>query len=83
MGKIDVVCPGFAVDCLETLEEIALQNAERYAAAGGGELRYIPALNARDNHTSFLSRLVADNAVGWAEPASAESARGSRQDAAT
>ena len=84
MGKIDVVCPGFAVDCLETLEEIALQNAERYTAAGGGELRYIPALNARDDHTSFLSRLVADNAAGWAEPASAgRRPTGSRQDSAT
>jgi ferrochelatase len=84
MGKIDVVCPGFAVDCLETLEEIALQNAERYTAAGGGELRYIPALNTRDDHTSFLSRLIADNAAGWAGPAAAKSSSAvSRRDAAT
>lgn len=83
MGKIDVVCPGFAVDCLETLEEIALQNAERYVAAGGGELRYIPALNARDDHTSFLSDLIAENAAGWGEPASAERAAGAHRDAAT
>jgi ferrochelatase len=62
MGKIDVACPGFAVDCLETLEEIAMQNAERFRAAGGGELRYIPALNTRDDHSTFLSRLIADDA---------------------
>jgi ferrochelatase len=84
MGKIDVVCPGFAVDCLETLEEIALQNAERYRAAGGGELRYIPALNTRDDHSAFLSRLIADTAATWAEPANGSGAhRGSRPDAAT
>jgi ferrochelatase len=67
VGKIDVICPGFAVDCLETLEEIAMRNAERYAAAGGDELRYIPALNARDDHVTFLCRLVERNAAGWSE----------------
>ncbi|MEX2126517.1 MAG: ferrochelatase [Woeseia sp.] len=67
MGTIDVICPGFAVDCLETLEEIAMRNAERYASAGGGELRYIPALNASDDHVSFLCRLVERNAAGWLE----------------
>lgn len=83
MGKIDVVCPGFAVDCLETLEEIALQNAERYVAAGGGELRYIPALNAREDHTAFLSGLVAENVAGWDTPVSAAGATAPHRDAAT
>jgi hypothetical protein len=55
------------VDCLETLEEIAMQNAERFVAAGGGELRYIPALNTRAEHVSFLSSLIADNTCGWIE----------------
>jgi ferrochelatase len=67
MGKIDVVCPGFAVDCLETLEEIAMQNAERFVAAGGGELRYIPALNTRSDHVSLLSGLVMEHAAGWVD----------------
>lgn len=62
MGRIDVICPGFAADCLETLEEIAMQNAELYATAGGGELRYIPALNAREDHVTFLSALAAAQA---------------------
>ena len=66
-GDIDVVCPGFSADCLETLEEISLQNAELYAAAGGGRLRYIPALNARDDHVDFLSRLVEKHIGGWPE----------------
>lgn len=66
-GKVDVVCPGFAADCLETLEEIALQNAELFMRSGGGELRYIPALNARDDHVAFLSRLIEKNVAGWPE----------------
>ena len=69
-GRVDVVCPGFAADCLETLEEIALQNSERYSAAGGGELRYIPALNARDDHIAFLCRLIEKNVSGWPEASS-------------
>ncbi|MEX2496521.1 MAG: ferrochelatase [Woeseia sp.] len=69
VGNIDVVCPGFAVDCLETLEEIALQNSERFSAAGGGELRYIPCLNDRPDHIEFLSDLAERNLAGWASRA--------------
>jgi ferrochelatase len=67
LGKIDVISPCFAVDCLETLEEIAIRYASDFSAAGGGELRYIPALNARDDHISFLSRLIERNVAGWPE----------------
>ncbi|MDG2374816.1 MAG: ferrochelatase, partial [Woeseiaceae bacterium] len=66
-GLIDVICPGFAVDCLETLEEIALQNTELFKNSGGGELRYIPALNARDEHVSFLSRTIERSVSSWPE----------------
>ena len=58
VGDVDAICPGFSADCLETLEEIALQNAEVYARLSGGALRYIPALNARADHISFLAELV-------------------------
>jgi ferrochelatase len=61
MGKVDVVCPGFAVDCLETLEEVAMRYAELFTAAGGGELRYVPALNARDDHADFLCGLIGEH----------------------
>ena len=67
LGDIDVVCPGFAADCLETLEEIAIQNAEFYAEAGGGALRYVPALNERGDHIDFLADLVVRNLAGWPE----------------
>ncbi len=65
--KLDVVCPGFAADCLETLEEIQMQNAEFFKEAGGESLHYIPALNGRDDHVAFLSRLVEKHVGGWPE----------------
>jgi ferrochelatase len=66
-GLVDVVCPGFSADCLETLEEIAMENAEIFREAGGGDLRYVPALNARDDHVDFLSGLVETHIGGWPE----------------
>lgn len=56
--ELDVVCPGFAVDCLETLEEIAMQNAEFFEEAGGHHLRYIPALNDSAAHVAALAGLL-------------------------
>lgn len=55
---LDVVCPGFSVDCLETLEEIAIENREYFQEAGGTALRYIPALNADPAHADALVTLV-------------------------
>lgn len=57
---VQVVCPGFAVDCLETLEEIAMQNHENFIAAGGDRLEYIPALNDSDGHVEALRQVVLD-----------------------
>ncbi len=65
LRRIDVLCPGFAADCLETLEEIAIENAEIFAKAGGGELRYIPALNANAAHVAALAALARRHAQGW------------------
>ncbi|MDH5822050.1 ferrochelatase [Luteimonas sp. RD2P54] len=58
LKRIDVVCPGFAVDCLETLEEIALQNAELFREHGGEALHYIPCLNDAPEHAEALARLA-------------------------
>ncbi|HVI25448.1 MAG TPA: ferrochelatase [Xanthomonadaceae bacterium] len=55
--RVDVVCPGFAVDCLETLEEVAMMLVERFAERGG-ELRYIPCLNAAPAHADALAALA-------------------------
>lgn len=67
LDRLDVACPGFATDCLETLEEIAMQNGEFFTENGGGELRYIPALNARADHVVTLANLVEQHAAGWPE----------------
>jgi ferrochelatase len=63
--RLDVVCPGFAVDCLETLEEIAGQNAAFFTAAGGEALSYIPCLNAGDGHVAALATLLRRHGAGW------------------
>lgn len=64
--KVDVVCPGFAVDCLETLEEVGLGLVEEFAHAGG-ELRYLPCLNDGDAHADALATL-ARGAAGESTP---------------
>jgi ferrochelatase len=56
--RLDVVCPGFAVDCLETLDEVAIRYARAFVAAGGEALRYVPALNTRPAHVAALARTV-------------------------
>lgn len=56
--QVDVVCPGFAVDCLETLEEIALANKEIFIEAGGKSYRYIPALNDSDAHVEVMAEII-------------------------
>ncbi len=65
-GRLDVVCPGFVADCLETLEEIAMENKAAYVKAGGEEFRYIPALNENHEWIEALARIAADNLHGWA-----------------
>lgn len=65
VGDIDVVCPGFAVDCLETLEEIALQNAAFFSEAGGGKLRYIAALNDSADHLDALELILKAELGNW------------------
>ena len=67
--SVQVVCPGFSADCLETLEEIAEQNRELFLQAGGERFEYIPALNAREDHIQALTRLILQHAQGWPEAA--------------
>jgi ferrochelatase len=63
--RVTVVCPGFAVDCLETLEEIEMENRDVFKAAGGEQFQYVPALNARPEHARFLADLIARHCQGW------------------
>ncbi len=65
VGTVDVVCPGFAVDCLETLEEIAIVNRALFKHAGGGDLRCVPCLNDSQAHVAALAALIARETQGW------------------
>lgn len=56
--KMDVVCPSFSVDCLETLEEIAVENKEYFQQAGGDQLRLIPCLNADNGHIHMMAEIL-------------------------
>ena len=68
-ASVDVVCPGFAADCLETLEEIAGSGRELFQRAGGGRFRYVPALNDRADHIAALAELCLAHLHGWVVPA--------------
>ena len=63
--RLDVVCPGFSADCLETLEEIALQNAEFFREAGGDTLSYIPCLNDDDAHARAVAGIATRAFDAW------------------
>ncbi len=56
--SVQVLCPAFSADCLETLEEIAEQNREGFLHAGGQDYQYIPALNTRPDHIALFQALV-------------------------
>lgn len=56
--QIDMICPGFSVDCLETLEEIAIANRELFLEAGGESYRYIPCLNDSDAQVELMLELI-------------------------
>jgi ferrochelatase len=63
--SVEVVCPGFAADCLETLEEIAIRGAHTFHAAGGQQFDYIPALNESSGHVAMLADLVRAHCASW------------------
>lgn len=67
VGSVQVVTPGFAADCLETIEEIGEENRERFQSAGGGDYSLIPCLNDRPDHIAMLADLIVRHAGGWPE----------------
>jgi ferrochelatase len=64
-ARIDVICPGFSADCLETLEEIAMEGKEIFQHAGGGTYNYIPALNENDAWIHAMTEIALENLQGW------------------
>ena len=63
--SVQVICPGFAADCLETLEEIAVENRDYFTAAGGSNFEYIPCLNSEPGHIAALAEILEQQLTGW------------------
>ena len=63
--RVQVLCPGFSEDCLETLEEIAIRGASLFQSCGGESLDYIPALNDRREHIMALADIVTRHTLDW------------------
>ena len=63
--SVDVICPGFPADCLETLEEIAMEGRDAFMASGGKEYRYIECLNESPSFIAALTDLCAQHMQGW------------------
>ena len=84
VGRVDVACPGFAADCLETLEEIAIEGRRTFLAAGGREFNYIPTTNDMGPWMTALTIIALENLQGWVtaewnEQAAASHGRESRE----
>ena len=63
--SVQVVCRGFSADCLETIEEIGMENRDFFFEAGGTRYEYIPCLNAQDRHLRALTDLISEELAGW------------------
>jgi ferrochelatase len=67
INSVQVLCPAFSADCLETLEEIAVENRDYFLTAGGKDYAYIPALNDRPDHIALFLALITRHIQGWPE----------------
>jgi ferrochelatase len=72
VNSVQIICPGFSSDCLETIEEIGVENREYFEEGGGERYEYIPSLNSDDAHLDMLFELLESNMQGW-EPQHPES----------
>jgi ferrochelatase len=71
-GRVDVICPGFVSDCLETLEEIAIEGKGIFLTAGGRDFHAIPCLNERNDWIHALADVTLSNLLGWTDTATHE-----------
>ena len=65
--SVQLICPGFAADCLETIEEIGVENRDYFMEAGGEHYAYIPCLNSEPGHVAALAQLLEEELAGWVE----------------
>jgi ferrochelatase len=78
--RVDVICPGFTSDCLETLEEIAMEVKHDFEAAGGKQFHYIPCLNESPAWINGLAEIAEQHLIGWPTMVSAAQREAARQD---
>jgi len=78
VARVDVICPGFVADCLETLEEIAMECKDAFLASGGSEFHYIPCVNERSDWIAALRDLVSTHLAGWPVSAQTDAAAAAR-----
>ncbi len=72
-ASVDTICPGFAVDCLETIEEMGEENRGYFLESGGEEYQYIPCLNDGDSQVALFTALIQQHTHDWAAPAGVHS----------
>ena len=77
--RVDVVAPGFTADCLETLEELAMEGRASFLAAGGKAFHYIPALNEHPLWIEALGEIALENLGGWLDAADHAARAASRE----
>lgn len=75
VGRVDVMCPGFVADCIETLEEIAIEAQHDFLAAGGHAFHYIPCLNESPTWIAVLADLAEQAMSGWPTRADPDASR--------
>ncbi len=78
-GRVDVICPGFPSDCLETLEELGIEGREIFIGAGGRDYGLIPCLNSSDAWIAALAAIAANHTGGWEAPTKADLAESARR----
>jgi ferrochelatase len=79
--RVDVVCPGFTSDCLETLEEISMEVRREFEAAGGAEFHYIPCLNESPGWIAGMAEIAEQHLIGWPTMMSPSQREAERRDA--
>lgn len=65
VNRVDVISPAFSADCLETLEELEVENRDYFLEAGGKSYHYIPCLNDRPDHIEMMKDIIIQNSLGW------------------
>ena len=75
IGRVDVVCPGFVADCLETLEEIGIEARQTFLSSGGKEFHLLPCLNERDDWVEAIDEICTSHLQGWGTTVGSDTSR--------